>query len=74
MKAKKVPAVPKPRAVSVTETNLRKSAARVLGQRLVSTEVHYIQRTLGASATQEEMDASVIAVRKLPWATIVVPD
>ena len=73
MKAAK-PVVAKTRAISVTETNLRKSAARVLGQRLVSTEVHYIQRTLGTSATQQEIDASVVAVRKLPWASIVVPD
>ncbi len=58
----------------VSETNLRKTAMRVLGQRLVSTEIAYIQRTLGNSATQQEMDATVVAVRKMPWASIVVPD
>jgi K+/H+ antiporter YhaU regulatory subunit KhtT len=61
-------------AMAVSEINLRKTAMRVLGQRLVSTEIHYIQRTLGTSATQQEMDATVIAVRKMPWASIVAPD
>jgi hypothetical protein len=58
----------------VSETNLRKAAARVLGQSLVSTEVQYIQRTLGASATESELDASVLAVRKMPWASIIEPE
>jgi K+/H+ antiporter YhaU regulatory subunit KhtT len=61
-------------AMAVSEINLRKTAMRVLGQRLVSTEIHYIQRTLGTSATQQEMDATVIAVRKMPWASIVAPE
>ena len=61
-------------AVTVSETNLRKTAMRVLGQRLVSTEIDYIQRTLGNSATQQEMDATVLAVRKMPWASIVAPE
>jgi hypothetical protein len=56
----------------VSETNLRKTALRVLnGQRLVSTEVSYILRTLGAKATQQQLDASVLGVRKLPWTSIV---
>jgi hypothetical protein len=58
----------------VSETNLRKTAIRILGQRLVSPEVAYIQRTLGASATQQEMDATVLAVRKMPWASLVAPE
>ena len=58
----------------VSETNLRKTAIRVLGQKLVSVEVEYIQRTLGSSATQQEMDATVLAVRKMPWASIVAPE
>jgi hypothetical protein len=60
--------------ISVSELNLRKTAARVLGHTLVSPEVHYIQRTLGASVTQTEMDASVLAVRKMAWSNIVLPD
>ncbi|HEY3052815.1 MAG TPA: hypothetical protein VGK04_05435 [Thermoanaerobaculia bacterium] len=56
----------------VSETNLRKAALRLLGQKLVSTEVQYIQRTLGATATQQELDATVVAVRKMPWASIVI--
>lgn len=61
-------------SVVVSETNLRKTAIRVLGQRLVSTEIAYIQRTLGSSATQQELDATVLAVRKMPWASIVAPE
>ncbi len=60
--------------VVVSETNLRKTAMRVLGQRLVSTEIAYIQKTLGSSATQQEMDATVLAVRRMPWASIVAPE
>jgi hypothetical protein len=60
--------------VTVSETNLRKTAARVLNQKLVSTEVHYIQHSLGTSCTQAEMDAKVVAVRQMPWASIVVPE
>lgn len=58
----------------VSDTNIRKAAVRLLGQALVSPEVHYVQRTLGATATQEQLDASVVAVRRLPWSSIVVPD
>jgi hypothetical protein len=69
---------PKPKAaprIRVSDLNIRKTAQRVLaGQSLVSPEIEYVQRTLGASATQQDMDAQVIAVRRLPWASIVVPD
>jgi hypothetical protein len=59
----------------VSETNLRKTALRVLnGQRLVSTEVAYILRTLGTKATQQVMDTTVLQVRKMPWASIVLPE
>lgn len=58
----------------VSETNLRKAAARLLSQTLVSTEVQYIQHVLGATATQKDMDDKVLAVRKMPWASIVLPD
>ena len=60
--------------VPVSELNLKKAALRVLGQRLVSPEVMYIQRTLGNKATQAEIDATILAVRKMPWASIVIPD
>lgn len=60
--------------VAVSELNLKKAAARLLTSKLVSTEVVYIQRTLGASATQEDLDAKVLAVRAMPWSSIVVPD
>jgi hypothetical protein len=67
---------PKPRAVrkAVTESNLKKTAARLLSTRLVSTEIQYLQRTLGSSATQQELDEKVLAVRSMPWSSIVVPD
>jgi hypothetical protein len=59
----------------VSETNLRKTALRVLnGQRLVSTEVAYIGRTLGTKATQTMLDATVLEVRKMPWSSIVLAE
>jgi len=68
--------MPKPRIASlpVSELNLKKTALRVLGQRLVSPEVAYIQRTLGPTATQQELDATVMAVRKMPWASLILPE
>jgi hypothetical protein len=60
--------------IAVSESNLRKAATRLLATRLVSTEIAYIQRELGNSATQEAVDAKVLAVRAMPWANIVVPD
>lgn len=60
--------------VSVTEGNMRKAAARLLATALVSTEMQFVQRELGNSATQEELDAKVLAVRSLPWASIVVAE
>jgi hypothetical protein len=71
----KVPgSVPRIARVSVSELNLRKAARRLLGGELVSPEVAHIQRELGAKATQQELDAKVLAVRKMPWASIVIPD
>lgn len=60
--------------VTVSEANLRKAASRLLGSKLVSTEIVYIQRELGTSATQEALDAKVVAVRALPWSSIAIPD
>ena len=60
--------------IAVSELNLKKAAARLLASGLVSTELDYIQRELGTSATQDDLDAKVIAVRKMPWASIVNPD
>lgn len=60
--------------MTVSETNLKKAAIRLLGQKLVSPEVQYIQRTLGGSATQQQLDDQVLAVRKLEWSKIVLPD
>ena len=58
----------------VNESSLRKTAIRLLGQNLVSPEVQYIQRTLGNRATQQQLDDQVLAVRKLAWSKIVLPD
>ena len=60
---------PSPR-LRVTDLNLRKAAQRLLGQSLVSTEMQYVQKVLGASATQEQIDENVLAVRRLPWTSI----
>jgi hypothetical protein len=64
----------KEKGLPVSELNIKKTAIRLLGTKLVSTEVHYIQRTLGAKASQVEIDKNVIAVRRMPWASIVEPD
>lgn len=60
--------------VPVSELNVRKAAARVLGVKLVTPEVAYVQRELGVSATQDDLDAKVRAVRSMPWASIVLPE
>jgi hypothetical protein len=68
------PKVKRPGKMPITESNVKKAAARLLTQKLVSTEIHYVQRVLGASATQEQLDEKVLAVRKMPWSSIVVAD
>lgn len=73
MKAPKVP-VARAAKIAVTEANLAKASLRLLSQRLVSTEMSYVQRVLGATASQADIDARVLEVRKLPWASIVVPE
>ena len=60
--------------VPVSELNLRKAATRLLSSPLVSTELAYVQRELGTSATQEDLDAKVLKVRSLPWSSIVGAD
>ena len=73
MKAPKKLALREPK-VSVTDTNIGKAAIRLLGQRLVSTELLYVHRVLGSKATQQNLDSQVQAVRKLPWASIAIAD
>ena len=72
-KTAKMPKMPK---MTVSESNLKRAAERLLPHngRLVSTEIHYIQRVLGTSATQQALDEQVLAVRKLPWSSIVIPE
>lgn len=60
--------------ITVSEGNITKSAMRLLSQKLVSSEIHYVQRVLGTTATQEDIDTNVLAVRKLPWKSIVIAD
>jgi hypothetical protein len=62
-----------PKRVTVTERSLQNAAARLLPKtkKLVSTEVDYIRRVLGDSATQVEIDEKVLTVRKMPWSTLV---
>ena len=64
----------KDKKLPVSAGTIAKAASRLLSQRLVSTEIDYIQRTLGASSTQQEIDATVVAVRKLPWSSIIAPE
>jgi hypothetical protein len=60
--------------IVVSQTTLTKAALRLLNQRLVTPEIAYVQQQLGKTATQTAIDDSVLAVRKLPWTTIVVAD
>ncbi|HUR83116.1 MAG TPA: hypothetical protein VM733_20335 [Thermoanaerobaculia bacterium] len=60
--------------VAVSELNIRKAATRLLTTKLVSTEIAYVQRTLGNTTTQELLDQRVLAVRSLPWSEIALPD
>ena len=66
----------KPRVVSISEATLQRAAARVLpnAKKLVSTEIHYLPRTLGNTAPQSEIDTRVIEVRTLPWSSITLPE
>ncbi len=60
--------------VPVSELNVVKTAARLMTTKLVSTEIAYVQRVLGASATQAQLDEKVLAVRRMPWSSIAIPD
>jgi hypothetical protein len=62
------------RKLPVSDLNLKKAAIRLLGQNLVSPEMQYIQRQLGATATQKQLDDNVLAVRKMPWAKLKFED
>jgi hypothetical protein len=71
---KKAVRVLAPKRIPTSEQNLLKASQRILSQRLVSTEIEYCQRTLGASATQEDIDAKVVEVRGLKWSSIALAD
>lgn len=62
-----------PKMISVSERNLQSAAIRLLPKhnKLVSPEVDYLRRVLGDKATQRDIDAKVLEVRKLPWSEIV---
>jgi hypothetical protein len=74
MKSTKARTVTVSSRMAVSETNLKKTATRLLKSALVSTEISYIQRVLGPTATQVELDDKVLAVRKMPWSSLVVED
>jgi hypothetical protein len=60
--------------VPVSESNVAKAGIRLLSHKLVSAEVSYVQRVLGNTASQADIDTQVMAVRKMPWASIVLPE
>jgi hypothetical protein len=60
--------------VPVSELNVVKTAARLMTTKLVSTEISYVQRVLGATATQQQLDEKVLAVRRMPWSSIALAD
>ncbi|MGA7615926.1 MAG: hypothetical protein WBX15_12185 [Thermoanaerobaculia bacterium] len=59
--------------LNVTEKRLQEAASRLLprGDSLVSTEVDYLQRHLGNTATQKDIDDHVISVRNMPWSRLM---
>ncbi|MFN2442873.1 MAG: hypothetical protein ABR517_09330 [Thermoanaerobaculia bacterium] len=60
------------RKVTVTEKNLQKAADRIdLPTPLVSVEIDYLRRHLGASATPTEIDNQVREVRSTPWSQLL---
>lgn len=63
----------RPRKVPVSERCLQSAASRLLkgGNKLVSAEIFYIQKRLGQTATQVEIDEQVLAVRQVPWSRLV---
>lgn len=71
---KSAPTTKKPGKLPVSERNILKASERLLSQRLVSTEIDYIQRVLGNTATQQDVDDKVLAVRKMPWSSIVLEE
>jgi hypothetical protein len=73
-KPEKAPRAVRSSRINVSETNLRKAASRLLGTKLVSTEIAFIQRELGSTATQEDVDNKIVAVRAMPWASIAIAD
>jgi hypothetical protein len=60
--------------IPVSESNLRKAALRLVPNGLVSTEIAFVRSVLGTTATQEQIDEKVLAVRKMSWSSIVVPE
>ena len=60
--------------IAVSELNMKKAATRLLASKLVSTEMDYIRQQLGTSTTQDDLDAKIVAVRSMPWASIVVAE
>jgi hypothetical protein len=66
-------AVKSQKRVAITERSLQRAAARLLPKtkKLVSTEIDYLQRVLGETATQHEIDEKVVMVRRLPWSSLI---
>lgn len=61
--------------IAVSERNLRSAAARLLSNRqIVHPEIQYIQRTMAAKATRNQIDETVVAVRAMSWADLVAND
>jgi hypothetical protein len=60
--------------ITVSEKALQNAASRLLpkGGRLIGPEVAYLRKHLGHTATQAQIDEQVVAVRRLPWSSLVV--
>ncbi|MFN2239717.1 MAG: hypothetical protein ABR524_10025 [Thermoanaerobaculia bacterium] len=79
-KAKADPATTKPkpvkavreRKVAVTERILQHAAVRLISTPLVSVEISYLQKHLGNTETETNINEAVASVRRLPWATVAM--
>ena len=60
------------RKIAVTERILQHAAGRLISTPLVSVEISYLQKTLGNSETESNINEAVASVRRLPWATIAL--
>ena len=61
----------KERKVTVSDKRVQNTAIRLLKDDLVSVELDFVQRQLGNTATQTEIEEKVSEVRQMPWSSLM---